>query len=126
VVGTNRLTTTVTAQDGVTRLSYVVTVTRAASNNASLSGLALGAGTLTPAFASSATSYTASVANGVTSVTINGTRSDANAVLVVSNAAGVCAQNRCSLNLGSNQITVTVTAQNGTTKKTYVVVVTRR
>jgi len=44
---------------------------------------------------------------------------------VVTNAAGVCAQNRCNLIVGTNRITATVTAQDGTTRKAYVVVVTR-
>ena len=96
------------------------------SNNANLSGLALSSGTLTPAFVSNTTSYAASVANGVSSVVVTPTRSDANAAVVVANASGVCAQNRCSLIVGTNRITTTVTAQDGVTKKAYVVVVTRR
>ena len=126
IVGTNRITMTVTAQDGVTRRPYVVVVTRAASNNTNLSGLALSSGTLTPAFVSGTSSYAASVANGVSSVVVTPTRSDANAAVVVANASGVCAQNRCSLIVGTNRITTTVTAQDGVTKKAYVVVVTRR
>ncbi|MCX6019417.1 MAG: cadherin-like beta sandwich domain-containing protein, partial [Chloroflexi bacterium] len=110
IVGTNRITVTVTAQDGVTVKRYVVVVTRAGSNNTNLSSLALSAGTLTPAFVSSTMSYAASVANGVTSVVMTPTRSDANAAVVVANASGVCAQNRCSLIVGTNRITVTVTA----------------
>jgi hypothetical protein len=91
-----------------------------------LSGLALSGGTLTPAFVSSTTSYAASVANAVSSVTITGTKSQANAVVVVTNASGVCASNKCTLIVGANRITTTVTAQDGTTKKAYVVVMTRR
>ena len=122
--GTNRITVTVTAQDGVTTKTYVLVVTRAAalSTNANLSGLALSAGTLTPAFVSSTTSYAASVANAVASVTITGTKSDMNATVAYGGCAG--APSTCALAVGANRITVTVTAQDGTVKA-YVVTMTR-
>jgi DNA-binding transcriptional regulator of glucitol operon len=75
-VGANVIRTVVTAQDGTTQQSYKVTVTRAASADATLSDLTISAGTLTPTFASGTTSYTASVANTVsTGYTVTATKS---------------------------------------------------
>jgi hypothetical protein len=125
-MGLNRITVLVTAQNGTTKKVYVVHVTRLqTAGDANLSGLSLSAGTLTPAFVSATMSYTANVANATASVIVTATRSDPNASVVVSNSLGVCPQNRCALTMGLNRITVLVTAQNGTTKKVYVVHVTR-
>ena len=125
VVGTNQITVRVMSGDGLTYSNYVVTMTRAAvlSTNANLSGLALSAGTLTPAFVSSTTSYAASVASAVSSLTITGTKSDMNATVAYGGCAG--APSTCALAVGSNRITVTVTAQDGVAKKAYVLIVTR-
>ncbi|MCX6016943.1 MAG: cadherin-like beta sandwich domain-containing protein, partial [Chloroflexi bacterium] len=69
--------------------------------------------------------YMASVANGVMSVVVTPTRSDANATYTVSNAAGACAADACALDVGANVITVTVTAEAGVATRDYVVTVTR-
>ena len=50
-----------------------MTVTRAGSADASLSALSLSGVTLSPAFASGTTAYTASVANTVTETTVTAT-----------------------------------------------------
>jgi gliding motility-associated-like protein len=126
-VGSNTITTIVTAQDGSTVLTYSVTVTRAASNDAGLSALALSSGTLSPAFATATASYTASVANSVTSLTVTPTTSQANAITTV-NGTTVTSGNASAaiaLNVGSNIITTIITAQDGSTQKTYTVTVTR-
>ena len=126
-VGSNSITTIVTAQDGVTKMTYTVTVTRAASSNANLSKIVLSHGSLTPAFAAATMSYTASVANSATSITITPTTSDhsatvkVNGTLVTSGTASAA----IPLNVGSNTITTIVTAADGVTKKTYTVTVTR-
>ena len=83
--------------------------------DASLSDLALSAGTLTPAFVSTTTSYIASVANDVSSVTLTPTMNYTDATYTVTNAAGVCAVDACALNEGANTITVTVVAAAGET-----------
>jgi hypothetical protein len=124
-VGVNAITVTVTAEDGVTTQDYVVTITRAASSDASLSELALSTGALSPAFVSTTTSYAASVAHAVASAVLTPTTSHANATYVVANAAGVCASNACALAVGVNAITVTVTAEDGVTTQDYVVTITR-
>ena len=64
-MGSNTINVLVTAQDGVTYRTYVITVTRAAavSSDDTLSGLSISMGTLTPTFASGTLSYTDSVGN---------------------------------------------------------------
>ncbi|EPD82190.1 cadherin-like beta sandwich domain-containing protein [Paenibacillus sp. HGH0039] len=125
-VGSNTITVLVTAQDGTTQKTYTVTVTRAASNNANLNGLTLSAGSLSPAFASGTTSYTASVADSVASVDVTPTLADGTATVKVNgNAAVSGSPSPVSLNVGANTITVLVTAQDGTTQKSYTITVTR-
>jgi uncharacterized repeat protein (TIGR02543 family) len=126
-VGANVIRTVVTAADGTTIKTYTVTVTRAASTDATLLALALSSGTLSPSFASATESYTASVANSVTSITITPTRTQANATITVNGTSVTSgsASGAISLNVGSNTITVVVTAQDGSTTKTYTVTVTR-
>ncbi len=126
-VGENVITTTVTAEDGATTKSYTATITRQPNSNADLSNLVLSTGTLTPAFASGTTSYTANVAHASTSVTITPTLAEATATVKV-NGVAVASGNATAaiaLNVGANTITVTTTAQDGTTTKTYTIVVTR-
>ncbi len=122
-VGPNTITVTVTAGDGTTTETYTVTVTRAGagtgSNDADLSGLSLSAGTLTPAFDAAITSYTASVATGISTVTVTPTANDPDANFAQSPT------NPVALAVGTNPITVTVTAEDETTTKAYTVTVTR-
>ena len=126
-VGANVIRTVVTAGDQSTKKTYTVTITRAASTVATLSALAASAGTLSTTFASGTETYTVSVANSVLSTTITPTRTQANATITVNgtsvpsgNASGAIA-----LSVGPNIITVLVTAQDGSTTKTYTVTVTR-
>ncbi len=115
-VGSNSITVVVTAPNGQTQ-SYSVNVIRAASNDASLSALSISAGTLTPGFAPTVTSYSVQVENDVTSVTVSGTPTHPGATVSVSGGA--------NLQVGSNSITVSVTAQDGVTTSTYGLSVTR-
>ena len=122
-VGANTITTVVTAQDGTTTKTYTTTVTRAAaaSSDANLSGLTYSSGALTPTFASGTIAYTQSVANAVSSITVTPTVNQANATVTVNGTAvatGVASGN-INLNVGANTITTVVTAQDGTTTKTY-------
>jgi spore germination protein GerM len=133
-VGGNAVDVRVTAQDGTTIKTYSVTVTRAAplSSNADLSNLALSAGSLNPAFSSTTTTYTASVANAVSSITVTPTAAQTNATIAVringssyANVTSGSASGALALNVGGNTVDVRVTAQDGTTIKTYSVTVTR-
>ncbi len=126
-VGTNTITTLVTAQDGTTTKTYVVTVTRAPSTVATLSGLGLSSGTLSPVFAAATTSYTASVTNATTSITVRPTGTDSSATIKVNGTTVVSGttSGTISLSVGTNTITTVVTAQDGVTTMTYIVTVTR-
>jgi hypothetical protein len=104
-----------------------VTTFSTLSNDATLSGLSLSAGTLTPTFSSGTITYTASVANANSTITVTPTKNNANASIKVNNVAvnSGSASGNISLNVGDNIITTVVTAQDGSTTKTYTVTVTR-
>jgi sugar lactone lactonase YvrE len=102
------------------------------STNADLSVLTLSSGSLSPAFASGTTAYTASVANVISSITVTPTRVQANATIEARLNAGTyaavtsgSASGILALNVGSNTVEVRVTAQDGVTQKIYTVTVTR-
>jgi len=126
-VGSNVINTVVTAQNGTTTKTYTLTVTRVGSTNALLSAFKISKGTLAPVFASTTTSYTASVVNGVTSMTVTPTVEDTTATIKVNGTAVASgsASGAITLAVGSNTITTAVTAQDGVTTKTYSLVVTR-
>ena len=126
-VGANVITAVVTAQDTVTTKTYTVTVTRALSANANLSNLVLSVGTLTPGFAGATTAYTATVPNATASITVTPTVSDGAASVKVNGTAVTSgnASGPISLAVGANTINTVVTAPDGTTTKTYALVVTR-
>jgi hypothetical protein len=94
--------------------------TESLSADTSLSALSLSSGTLTPAFNSARYIYTASVANSISSLTITATPTDINATV-----RGDGIETAKELAVGENLLTITVTAENGTTTKDYVVTVTR-
>ncbi|MFC5404806.1 cadherin-like beta sandwich domain-containing protein [Cohnella soli] len=124
-VGKNLIPITVTALDSTTK-TYNVQVTRA-SSDASLSGLTLSRGSLSPTFAAGTPGYTASVGNGVSSIMVTPTAND-NAATVRVNGTTVTsasASGAINLSVGSNSIPIVVMAQDGTTTNTYTVTVTR-
>ena len=98
----------------------------AADGNNALSSLALSSGTLTPAFAPSTVSYTADVSNATSSLTLTPTAAAGTSTIKVNatTVASGTASGPISLAVGPTTITVTVTAQD-TTTRTYTVVVTR-
>lgn len=98
------------------------------SNDATLGALALSAGTLSPAFASGTTVYACTVPNDAASLTVTPTTQDANATVRVNNVpvASGNASAGLPLQVGLNPITILVTAQDGTTTRTYTVAVTRQ
>ena len=71
--------------------------------------------------------YAASVANGITSVTLTPTTADDGATVTVADetVASGTASGANNLNVGANEIRVVVTAEDGSTTKTYTVTVTR-
>lgn len=96
------------------------------SSNANLSNLVVNTAPLSPSFASSTTSYTASVSYSTTSVTVTPTVADTTASVKVNNVAVTSgsASGALALAVGSNTITTLVTAQDGSTRA-YTVTVTR-
>ena len=102
------------------------------SNDATLSGLALadsGGDTISlgETFVPATTTYTASVANGIDTVTLTATKNDSNATVVIASDDNTGTPGVAELDLivGSNTLTVTVTAQDGTTTQPYTITVTR-
>ena len=96
------------------------------SDNATLSGLSLSTGTLSPVFNSGKTIYIASVANTVATgfnVTATTTASTASVVQYLG-ATGTTSFNG-NLGSGQNTIRTVVTAPDGTRTMTYTVIVTR-
>ncbi|MBC6414548.1 MAG: cadherin-like beta sandwich domain-containing protein, partial [Chromatiales bacterium] len=119
--GTTTITVVVTAQDG-TENTYTIAVSRPLSNDASLSALEVSAGILSPDFMSDIQSYTVSVANTITTITLTPTASDPDAGITVN---GGSASSGIPLTAGEvTKITVVVTAQDGTTN-TYTIAVSR-
>ena len=119
VVGTNTIPVEVTAADGTTKITYTVTITRSPSSDATLSNLISSIGTLTPNFAPATTAYTLAVNHSVTTLTLTPTVNEPNATAVINGGLPI------GLVVGANPITVTVTAQDGTTTRQYTVTVTR-
>jgi hypothetical protein len=118
-VGENTITVHVIAADGITKKEYTIVITRAANSDASLSELTLSGLTLSPAFDSDTLTYTANVANSVTSTTVAAIAGDLAATIPAADLGTK------QLSVGENTITVHVTAADGITKKEYTIVITR-
>ena len=124
-VGSNAITVEVTAEDDSTTEKYTVTVTRASpSTNATLSALTM-SGVDFGTFAAGTTSYSAQVPNSVSQTTVTPTVNDSGASHVIKIASVTDADGVITLNVGSNVITVEVTAEDDATTRTYTVIVTR-
>ncbi len=124
-VGPNTITIVVTKDS--TAVSYTLTVNRGPSENALLANLQLSKGTLSPAFASGTFSYTARAGRTTTGITVTPTTADAGATVTVNGIAVTSgtASPTIPLSAGVNNITIIVTAQNGTVSKIYSLAVTK-
>jgi len=107
----------VDSEDGSVQWEYKVNVYKADASDANLSSLIPSEGVLTPAFDSAVTSYSISLANNITSIFFTATPNNP--------VASVVGDGFHSLSVGLNPITITVTAENGITTRTYTVNVTR-
>jgi hypothetical protein len=126
-VGSNVINIIVTAEDGLTTKVYTLSVLRAPSSNADLASLTVSVGLLVPAFAPGTAAYSVTVANASDSIRVTPTAAGAGAILKVNGAtvASGTASGGIALAEGANSIVIEATAQDGTTKKTYTVGVTR-
>ncbi len=102
------------------------------SDDASLSGLTLSSGILSPAFSSSTTSYTASVPHTISAITVTPVQASIETTIQVRINSGTfetvasdTASDNLDLNVGSNTIEIKVTAQDAITTKIYNIVMTR-
>jgi len=116
---TNRKATVeVTAEDGTTKSTYAVVFSVVKSTDATLSSLTLDNGTLSPDFSAAQLNYTVVLPNGTTTVpTVSATTTHANATTVITQAANLTGTE------AERKATVEVTAEDGTTKSNYTVVI---
>ena len=127
--GDNVITVVVTASDGTTTKTYTVTVTRpaAASDDASLYGLAmtgidLGIG---PGRTSYVRPLKANVYHSVSETTVTARPNHSYATYVVKVGGVEDTDRTISLAVGSNVVTVEVTAEDGTTTETHTATINR-
>ncbi|WP_105617314.1 leucine-rich repeat protein [Vallitalea okinawensis] len=124
-VGTNEINIVVTAEDGSTTSETVITVTRAFSNDVKISALNISSGTLNPTFNSNTTIYEIDVTNDITiievtpAVTTNATVTVEGEEVTSGEAAEV------ALSIGTNEINIVVTAEDGSTTAETVITVIR-
>jgi hypothetical protein len=116
-VGDNLFDIIVTAEDDTTTKTYSIVVHRI-SNDATLSSMSINAGTLNPAFNSDTTNYKVIVGNNITDVTIEAVANH--------DSATVSGTGYKPLNVGDNMFDIVVTAEDDTTTKIYIVMVTRK
>lgn len=123
VVGSNTVTITCTAPTGAKK-TYTITVTREQdpnykpSTDAALKELTLDVGTLSPAFSGAVTDYVAYVPYETRTATLTGAAKDEKALRVTESTMQLSKE-------GDNVMTVTCTAEDGTTSQTYTVHVYR-
>ncbi|MEO9338802.1 cadherin-like beta sandwich domain-containing protein [Mesorhizobium sp. SB112] len=125
-VGATPIRIDVTAADG-TVLSYLLTVNRLAASNASLAALSIGAGALEPAFSPGTSNYTVNLDHDTESLTFTPAVADTNATVTVNGqavASGTPGQ-ALPLAVGTNAVSIVVTAQDGMSTQTYTVTIVR-
>jgi len=124
MTGLNPVQITVTAEDGNSN-TYNLIVKRLSepSNNADLGGLTLTSGMVSPVFSPDVEHYTASVSNSTRSLVVSVTSVQEGASVKINGTSGKSAD--ISLANGRNTVTIEVTAPNGSTKKTYTLIITR-
>jgi len=124
--GSSTIHVAVTAQDGTTSQTYAITVNRPANSDADLAMLRMSMGRFSWPFDRAVTSYNDTVGNDKTSIKVIPTTRDTGARVTVNGVPVISGDESTvgGLVFGDNIITVTVTAEDGTTK-TYTVTVVR-
>jgi len=102
-----------------------VIVTCSVGTDATLSALALSAGGLSPTFASGTSSYTLSTSSATTTVTATVNQAGATITVNGTAVASGAASASIPLAVGDTDITIIVTAQDGSTTQSYSITVTR-
>ncbi|RYZ42515.1 MAG: hypothetical protein EOP49_28305, partial [Sphingobacteriales bacterium] len=97
------------------------------SPNANLSSLQTTGFNLSPTFQANVTSYTATVGNTVSSISLMPTIAQSAATVKINGqaVANMTYSNALALSVGSNTITVEVTAENATSLKSYTITIVR-
>jgi alpha-tubulin suppressor-like RCC1 family protein len=126
--GSNAITIVVKAPDNVTTTTYTLTITRplpSAINT--LSSLTPSEGSLIPAFHPDTSAYFLRVSNPTAFLTLTPSVTEPNATLTLNGTPFTSGTTTAPLPLtvGTNLITLQVTAQNGTAIKTYTLTVVR-
>ncbi len=128
-VGPNVITTVVTAQNGKTSKTAIITINRAGpSNNALLANIKTDpVATLVGAAGPGYLNFTAAVANSTNSIKVIATAKDANATITVNGLPAVSGSpsSPIALSVGPNVITTVITAQDGLTTRTIMITVNR-
>lgn len=117
-----REATFTTEAQAIAYLRHVLNV--AASTNANLASITIGTLTLTPTFSAATTTYTASTTNVGDVLTVEAQNSGADVFIEV-NGEAVDNGDEIPWESGENEVEITVTAEDGTTTKTYTVTVTK-
>lgn len=123
--GSNSITILVTAPGGQTKM-YTIHVTRQTaipSQDATLAAITVPGLHLTPAFSPDVEQYTASLSSSTRSLVISVTPVQEGANVQINGTSGNSAN--IALENGRNTVTIEVTAPNGSTKKTYTLLITR-
>lgn len=116
-----------TSYGQISNLVFNCTSASTASSDATLSGLSLSSGTLSPSFSPAASSYSAPVDYSVSSLTVTPVLSESHATVTVNGSAVTSGSASQSISLVAGSlanISVIVTAQDGSTRS-YTVSVTR-
>ncbi|WP_459195422.1 cadherin-like beta sandwich domain-containing protein, partial [Wukongibacter baidiensis] len=125
-VGSNEINVVVTAEDGSTTDETIIRVTRASSNDTTLSNLTISSGSLSPVFDSDTRDYTVEVSNDISSIDISPTANHSNAIITVEGDTVASGDTvNVALSVGSNEINVVVTAEDGSTTDETIIRVTR-
>ena len=127
--GDNPVAITVTAPNGTTTKTYTVTINRAMlpSSDATLGRLEVAGATISPAFQSSVTSYSSTVRSHVSLITLELETSDDGASIDVTpgDANGEAEGWQIPVDVGTSTVAIAVTAENGTSTKSYTLTVNR-
>ncbi|RYU91630.1 T9SS type B sorting domain-containing protein [Mucilaginibacter terrigena] len=129
IAGPNTIEVEATAPDAVTKEVYTLTVNRAYSSDATLTTIAATPNTkLTLVSGSNFRDYVASVKYNATTLAITATTREPMATITVNGVAVASGalSDPITLNADTTTIYTTITAGDGTTKKTYAVLVTRQ